>query len=118
MSNLYLMVYGVPFALSVAVALVLCTLCWLLEWQVGRRIGVYAGYAAMFALSLKILHLTYLEITECSGVLGWPVLFPQCEWSIASKLLAAFLTIVAMPLLILSEIKLRRWSLNRAQLTH
>jgi hypothetical protein len=118
MSNLYLMVYGVPFALSVAVALVLATLCWLLEWQIGHRIGIYAGYASMLAVALKISHLTYLEITECSGVFGWPVLFPQCEWSIVSKLLAAFLTIVAMPLLIFSEIKLRRWSLNRAQPTH
>ena len=112
------MVYGVPLALSVAVALVLSSLCWVLEWQVGRRIGVFAGYAALLAVSLKILHLTYVEVVDCSGIFGWPVLFPQCEWSVVSKLLAAFLTIVAMPLLLLSEIKLRRWSLNRAQPIH
>jgi hypothetical protein len=118
MSNLYLMVYGVPLALSVAVALVLCVLCWVLEWLVGRSIGVYAGYAAMLAVSAKILHLVYLQIIECSGIFGWPVPLAPCEWSILSKMLAVFLTIVAMPLLIFSEIKLRRWSLNRAQPTH
>jgi len=118
MTNLYLIIYGVPFALSVAVALLLCTFCWLLEWQIGRRTGVYAGYAAMLAVALEISYLSYLEITQCSGAFGWRVLFPQCEWSIVSKMLAGFLTIVAMPSLILSEIKLRRWSLHRAQPIH
>jgi hypothetical protein len=118
MSNFYLTMYGMPFALSVAVALVLGALCWLGELPVRRRIGVYAGYTAMLVVAAYTGRVIYGDVTECSGIFGWPVLFPQCEWSIVSRLLAVFLIVVTMPLLLLSEIKLGRWSQNRAQPTH
>jgi hypothetical protein len=118
MSNLYLMVYGMPLALAVAVALVLGSLCWLLELFARRGVGVYLGYAATFVVTLCTARIIYGEVTECSGAFGRPVLFPQCEWSIVSRVLAVFLTVITTPLLVLSEIKLRRWSLNRAPLTN
>jgi hypothetical protein len=118
MNDFYWMVYGIPFVSSIAVALVFCAWCWLLEWLLGRRIGVYAGYAGILMVCVVILHLIYFHIAECSGIFGWPVLLAPCESSTVTKSLAAFLTIAAMPLLILSEIRLRRWSLNRARHTH
>ena len=118
MSNLYLMVYGMPLALAVAVALAAGSLCWLLELLARRSVGVYLGYAAISIVIFYTARIIYGEIMECSGAFGRPVLFPQCEWSIVSRLLAVFLMMITTPLLILSEIKLRRWSLNRVPLTY
>jgi hypothetical protein len=118
MNNVYLLVYGIPSAMSVAAALLLSALCWLVEMLVRRRIGVYAGYAAIWAAILLTFRLLYGNVADCSGVFGWPFLFPQCEWSSVTWSLAVFLTIITVPLLVVSEVKLSRWSLNRGTSAH
>lgn len=116
MSNLQFMIYGMPFALAAAVAFVLGAACWLLELLAGRGIGVYLGYAAILAVILYTGRIIYGDVMECSGAFGRQIFL--CEWSIVSRVLAFFLTVVTVPTLVLSEIKLRRWSRHRALLTH
>jgi NhaP-type Na+/H+ and K+/H+ antiporter len=114
---IYVSAFVEAFVESVVVALVLGALCWLVELLVGRRIGSYAGYVAMFAVALVILRFAYIDFIECSGVFG-PSLCELHGWHIMIRSFYASLALITIPLLILSEIKLRRWSLNRALPTH
>src|SRR6266481_1638134 len=115
MSDFYLNVYGEALALAVIAASVLSALCWLIEMTVGRQIGVYAGYAAALAVVLMIVRSIYASL-ECYGASGsW---CNPHDWLAYDRALAAALTLVSMPLLIVTEMKLRRWSRNRALPTH
>lgn len=118
MSNLYLLIYGMPFALAISAAIVLGSVCWLLELVLGRGFGVYAGYAAILLVVFYIARIVYPDVMECSGAFGREVRLSPCEWAIVSRVLAVFLAVATVPMLVLSEIKLRRWSLRRVPLTH
>jgi hypothetical protein len=115
MSDFYLNVCGEALTLAVIAASISIALCWLIEMRVGHQIGVYAGYAVALVVVLMIAREIYASL-ECYGVSG-----PWCnphDWLAYDCALAAALTLVTMPLLIVSETKLRRWSRNRALPTH
>ena len=115
MSHFYLNVWGEAIMLAVFAASVLSALCWLIEMTVGRQIGVYAGYAAALVVVLMIAREIYASL-ECYGTSGsW---CNPHDWLAYDRAAATALTFVTMPLLIVSEMKLRGWSRNRALPTH
>ncbi len=115
MSDFYLNVCGEVLTLAVIAASVLSALCWLIEMAVGRQIGVYAGYAAALVIVVMIAREIHASL-ECYVASGsW---CNPHDWLAYDRALAAALTLVTMPLLIVSETKLRRWSRNRALPTH
>jgi hypothetical protein len=115
MSDFYLDVCAEAVTLAVIAASVLSAVCWLTEMTLGRQIGVYAGYVAAPVVVLMIAREIHASL-ECYGVSGsW---CNPHDWLAYDRALAAALTFVTMPLLIVSETKLRRWSRNRALPTH
>jgi hypothetical protein len=114
MNSFYLLAFGMPFTLAIFTAVTLCSVCWLLESVIGRGIGLYAGHLAIVLVLFCIARIVYADITQCSGAFGREILLAHCEWSPVLRVLVAFLIIVTVPILALSEIMLRRWSRNRA----
>jgi hypothetical protein len=118
MSGFYLNAIGEALTESVVVALVLGALCWLVEFVARHKIGFYAGYVAVFLVAIVVLRFAYIDLKDCSSAFGSPS--PWCDihgWYTKDRLFYFSLMLITIPLLIFSEIKLRRWSLNRAQPT-
>ena len=110
---IYVSAFVQAFVESIAIALILGALCWLIELVARHRIGFYAGFLAIFAVVYVIQHFAYFDFIESYVGLGDPH-----GWRIMNRFFYLSLAFITIPLLILSEIKLRRWSLNRALPTH
>jgi hypothetical protein len=108
--KIYVMLLGFALLPTVVVA----GICWLVEAVLGRRIGVGLGYVTIFAVLLMVARIAYVEIAECTSLFGATDMWPRCEWSPLVRIFTIFVAIVSMPLLIVSEIKLSKWSKNRA----
>lgn len=109
--SIYVSAFVQALVESIVIALILGALCWIIELAVRRKIGFYAGFLAIFAVIYVIQHFAYLDFIEAH--LGDPH-----GWRVADRIFYGALTVITIPLLILSEIKLRRWSRKRVLLTH
>jgi hypothetical protein len=110
--------------LALALALVVIVLSWAVEAVLRRQIGLCLGYAMMATVAfLTVLTVPFaqFEITDC-GLFGmWPgggcreFASPNCdcEFSPLFQLLGIFFAFVTMPLLIVSQMKLKKWSQSR-----
>ena len=103
---------------ALALALIVAPVPWTVEAVLGRRIGVYLGYVVMFAAALLIVGFTHSEIMECGlfGRSGCSALSSpncDCEFSVPLQLLTIFFTFVTMPLLFVSQKRLKKWSQSR-----
>jgi hypothetical protein len=114
MDSYYLNVWGEALTLAVLVAVIFSGSCWLIEAAVGRHVGVYVGYAAMAAVMLLVVHEVHASLACRGASSSW---CNPHDWLAYNRAHAATLTLIAMPLLVISEIKLRRWSRNRARPT-
>jgi hypothetical protein len=115
MDSFYLNVWGQALTLATLVTVIFGGSCWLIEAVVGRRVGVYVGYAAIAAVMIVFAHEVRASL-ECLGASSsW---CNPHDWLAYNRANAAALALITIPLLAISEIKLRRWSLNRAPLTH
>jgi len=106
---------GLPLGFALALALMIAALSWTVEAVLRRRIGICLGYVAMFAVAVLIAGFAQSEIMEC-GLFGGrgcsELSLPNCdcEFSPLLQLQIIFLTFVTMPLLLVSQMKLKKWS--------
>jgi hypothetical protein len=99
---------------ALVLALIVAGISWTVEAALRRRIGVYLGYVVMFAVAFLMARFAQSEIIEC-GLFGGKcseLSSPNCdcEFSPLFQLLIVFLTFVTMPLLLVSQMKLKKWS--------
>jgi hypothetical protein len=105
--NTLLMYASIAFGLTV----LLVTLLWCVENVLGRRIGVFLGYATVVLVALFVAYAIYAELKLCKFVEEPP--FPQCEWYAPMLLLLAFSALKIIPFLVISTIVLKQWSDSR-----
>src|SRR6267142_2613069 len=79
---------------SIAIALILAALCWLIELVARRRFGFYAGFLAIFAVVYVIQHFAYLDFIE------WHLADPH-GWGVSNRMFYVSLALITIPLLIL-----------------
>jgi hypothetical protein len=109
---------GMPLGFVLALAPIIAALSWPVEAVLRRRIGVYFGYVVMFAVAYLIARFAQSEIMECGfGGNCSELSSPNCDcgFSLLFKLLIIFLAFVTMPLLLVSQMKLKKWSQSRRE---
>jgi hypothetical protein len=97
------------FALTLA--LIIAALSWAVEAVVRHRIGFYFGFVVMFVVAFFILESARFEIMNC-GLFKYYV-EGVCESSALFQLLSLSFMFVSIPLLLFSQIKLKKWSQSR-----
>ena len=107
MINTLLMYASIAFGLTV----LLVTLLWCVEIVLGRRMGVFLGYATIVLVASFVAYAIYAELKLCKFVDEPP--FPQCEWSAPTLLLLVLSALKIIPFLVISTIVLKQWSDSR-----
>jgi len=121
MDSVELLIFvGMPLGFALALALIGAALSSIVEAVLRRRIGVYLGYVMMAAIAFLIARFAQSELMECGlfGRRGCSELSApncDCEFSLLFQLLIVFVTSVTMPLLLVSQIKLKKWSQSRGR---
>jgi hypothetical protein len=104
---------GEALTFSTFAVLVLGGLSWLAERLARRRIGFYAGFVGILAVAYLSLRFAYWDVRESLASLpDWH------GWRTDTRIFYVSQLFITIPLLVLSEIKLLRWSRNRALLSH
>ncbi len=111
---------GLLLGFALALTLVVAALSWTVEAVLRHRIGFYLGYVVMVVLAFIIVGFAQSEIMEC-GLFkespgGCELSSPNCydcEFSLVFQLLSISFMFVTIPLLIVSQIKLKKWSQSR-----
>jgi amino acid permease len=110
---LYLDAIAQALTASAFATLVFGGLSWLVERLARRRIGFYVGFVGIVAVAYFSLLSAYWDVRDSlAGLPDWH------GWGTDMRIFYVAQLSITIPLLILSEIKLLRWSRNRALLTH
>jgi H+/Cl- antiporter ClcA len=94
--------------IALGFALLLSASLWTVEIVFGRRIGVYLSYATILIVASFAAWVAYDFLRPCESVEVTPR--HSCEWSVLYFLLLGSLVLLTIPSLVLSTIRLRKWS--------
>jgi hypothetical protein len=103
---------GLLLGLALALALIIAALSWAIEAVLRHRIGFYLGYGVMFVVAFIILIQASFEIKDC-GLFKFGYVEGICELSPLLQLLSAGFILITMPLVLVSQMKLKKWSQSR-----
>jgi H+/Cl- antiporter ClcA len=97
--------------IALGFAILLSAALWAIEIVFGRRIGVYLSYATILTVASFAVWLVYDLLRPCEFV-EVPPRHP-CEWRFLYFILLGSLILLTIPSLVLSTMRLRKWSDTR-----